>query len=151
MPLIPFRLASRLLLRHITRHLALAAAGLVAVSPLALAQDKLDCKAAVTTVDLNACAEIELEAADADLNAAYKKALEKIKKHDHDKPFDAKAYETAFRAAQRAWVAYRDADCKGVVPFVAGGGTATTGEILGCLTDKTKARTAEIVNLLEAP
>jgi uncharacterized protein YecT (DUF1311 family) len=120
-------------------------------SPPAYAQDKLDCKTAFTTVDLNACAEIELETADAALNAAYRQALAKIKKHDHEKPYDAKAYETAFRAAQRAWIAYRDADCKGVVPFIAGGGTATTGEILGCLTDKTKARTAEIMTLVEAP
>lgn len=121
------------------------------VSQPLVAQDKLDCTTASTTVDLNACAEIELEAADAALNAAYKQALEKIKTHDHDKPFDAKSYEAAFRTAQRAWLAYRDADCKGVVPFIAGGGTATTGEILGCLTDKTKARTAEIINQFDEP
>ena len=103
-----------------------------------------DCGDARNTVEMNACADKELTAADADLNKAYRKVLARVPSVDAPAPYDAKGYEAALRAAQRAWVAYRDADCKGVVPFEWGGGTGATAAVLGCLTEKTKARTKDL-------
>jgi len=114
----------------------------------ALAGERVSCDTALNTFELNACAERAFEADDAALNAAYRKALDAIAKHDAPAPYDRKAYEAAFRAAQRAWVAYRDGDCKGVVPFGWGGGTGTTAAVLGCLSAKTKVRTQEISEML---
>lgn len=116
----------------------------VRVAP-AQAQSAPDCAAATTTVDLVACAQRDFQTADTGLNAAYKRALDAVRGHDAPPPNDAKAYETALRAAQRAWVAYRDADCKGVVPFAWSGGQGAETEILGCLTAKTEARTRELL------
>jgi uncharacterized protein YecT (DUF1311 family) len=117
----------------------------LAVTQPSLAQP-LNCDAPSATHEQNACAEKELEKADGALNTAYKAALAKIQAQDAPAPYDAKAYEAAFRAAQRAWVAYRDADCKGVVPFEWTGGTGTTSAVLGCLAAKTNARTQELTD-----
>ncbi len=129
----------------------LAFAAIAASVPLAApAQNKLDCSTALATPDLNACAEIELEQADALMNAIYKKLLAKIAASTGDKPYDAKSWEAALRASQRAWVAFRDADCKGLVPLAWGGGTGATGEMLGCMTEKTIRRTDELTAYFEA-
>jgi len=125
----------------------MAVAGQALAGP-AWAGESVSCDKAVNTFDLNACAERAFEADDAALNAAYRKALDAIAKHDAPAPYDRKAYEAAFRAAQRAWVAYRDGACKGVVPFGWGGGTGTTAAVLGCLSEKTKVQTQEISDML---
>ncbi|NJM55392.1 MAG: DUF1311 domain-containing protein [Verrucomicrobiae bacterium] len=111
----------------------------------------LDCANAMSTPDLNACSEIEYKTADADLNAAYRKALAEIAKTDLEAPHDPKSFEAAFRKSQRAWVAWRDAECEGLMPMFMGGGSATTGAILGCLTEKTQARAKEISERLTPP
>lgn len=116
----------------------------LAVPTAAVAQNKLDCASAMATPELNACSELELERADDLMNAIYKKLLAKIAASKGDKPYDARSWEAALRASQRAWVAFRDADCKGLVPMAWGGGTGTTGEVLGCMTEKTIRRTDEL-------
>jgi uncharacterized protein YecT (DUF1311 family) len=116
------------------------------IAPVAQAQT-VDCAKAMTTVELNYCAERSLIAADAKLNAAHKKALKFITSSGGDKPYDGVSWEKALRASQTAWIAFRDADCKGLVPLSRGGGTGTTSAILGCLTSKTEARTAELIAL----
>ena len=121
---------------------AVGLVGLIAGGPVVA--ETADCGKAITTVEMNACADQELAAADAKLNEAYKKALDKAAGQNAPAPYDAKAYEAAIRAAQRAWVAFRDADCKGVVPFEWGGGTGATAAVLGCLSSKTTARTKEL-------
>ena len=125
-----------------TLSVATALGAFVACGPAAA--QTVDCENARNTVEMNICADRELAAADAGLNEAYKKALEKAAGQDAPVPYNAKAYEAALRAAQRAWIAFRDADCKGVVPFEWGGGTGTTAAVLGCMSAKTKARTKEL-------
>ncbi len=114
------------------------------------ADPKVDCENAMSTVEMNFCGEKELEKADAALNAAYKKALASIPELAGEKPYDAKSWEEALRASQRAWVAFRDAECKDHVPMFWTGGTATTGEVLGCMTEMTKNRTDQIRKLYES-
>lgn len=110
----------------------------------ATAADAVDCRNATSTYEMNVCADEDFSVADAALNAAYQAALTKIKGQDAPAPYDAKAYEAAFRAAQRAWVAFRNADCGGVVPFEWTGGSGTTAAVLGCMVSKTETRTKEL-------
>jgi uncharacterized protein YecT (DUF1311 family) len=63
---------------------------------------------AVTQLDLNGCAGEQHAAADAELNRVYKAILEKYKE---DKLFIEK-----LRAAQRAWLTYRDAEFEAKYP-----------------------------------
>jgi len=127
---------------HVSRLLLnLGFASLCTTSP-ALAD--IDCANAASTVEMNVCADKDYQAADKALNTAYATAMAYIRTRDMEKPYDAASFETAMRNAQRAWVAYRDADCKDLVAQEWSGGTGATSAILGCMTEKTIQRTKDL-------
>lgn len=119
---------------------------LFATTVPALADDRINCAEQNTTVEINFCAEKDFKAADSRLNAAYKKVLAQIAERDLDGPYDRRSFEEAMRKSQRAWVAFRDAECRGVVPMDWSGGSGTTAAVLMCLTDMTTARTKDFVD-----
>lgn len=123
---------------------AIALLALFAASLPARADDPIDCAEQNTTVEMNFCADEDFKASDAKLNAVYKKVLAQIGDSDLEKPYDRASWESALRESQRAWVAFRDADCKGAVPMEWSGGTGTTSAVLGCMTAKTDARTKDL-------
>lgn len=113
--------------------------------PLAAEDDKaIDCANAVSTYEMNACADKDFTAADADLNRVYAEALKAVPEMASDPPYDAKSWEQALRASQRAWVAFRDAECQNHVAMFWTGGSGATADIIGCMEEKTKARTKEL-------
>ena len=130
---------------HLRLILALIAGSIVCGSERASADQPAICDKAVSTPELNLCSESAWQAADAKLNAAFAKAIDTIRTSDHAKPYDPGSWEKALRASQRAWVAFRDADCKGLVPMSWTGGTGTTSAVLDCMTTKTKIRTEELL------
>lgn len=103
-----------------------------------------NCNDAVTTYEMNFCAERDFKAADKKLNAAYRNAMSHTYERDLDKPYDSKSWKSALRTSQRAWIAHRDADCKNLVAREWSGGTGTTVASLGCMTTKTLQRTKEL-------
>lgn len=111
---------------------------------LAGGTQNIDCANASSTVEMNFCAGEDLEKADAELNRLYQKALAAIPEMATEKPFDAKSWENALRSSQRAWIAFRDAECDNHVPMFWGGGTGTTSAVLGCKTEKTRTRIEEL-------
>jgi uncharacterized protein YecT (DUF1311 family) len=121
-----------------------------AVATANAADAPLNCDTAMTTPELNACAGRALDAADAKLNDAYKKALAFVKSTGNDKPHDPASWEKALRASQKSWIAYRDADCGGLVPMSWGGGTGTTSAVLYCKTVKTETRTNELIAIYKS-
>ncbi|HML43701.1 MAG TPA: DUF1311 domain-containing protein [Hyphomicrobium zavarzinii] len=112
----------------------------------AASEEKIDCNDASSTVEMNFCAQKDFDAADAQLNAVYQKVLAHIGESDLEKPYDRASWEEAMRASQRAWVAFRDADCKGAVPMEWSGGTGTTVAVVGCMTTLTEARTKDLAS-----
>lgn len=135
------------------RPLVAASAGLL-LSSLAVhardTRDHIDCANASSTVELNFCAGKDFDKADAELNAAYKKALAAIPGLAGEKPFEARSWENALRASQRAWLAYRNAECDKHVPMFWGGGTGTSSAVIGCKTQKTRARIEELKEQYDA-
>ncbi len=117
----------------------------VSAKPSAAADPPVDCKNPRSTPEFNMCAEGVFQKADDKLNAAFQKAVAFIKTVDSAKPYDAASWEQALRSSQRAWVAFRDADCKGLTPMSLSGGTGTTVAVLDCMTTKTNFRTKELV------
>lgn len=113
------------------------------IAPCHAEDPPLDCENALSTPDLNACASKDFEKADAELNRVYQAALKDIPEMAiADEPaFNKEAWEKALRASQRAWVAFRDAECNDHVPLFSGGGSMRTGEVIGCATEMTEART----------
>ena len=63
------------------------------------------------------------------------------------KNYFPQSFEEAMRKSQRAWVAFRDADCKELAAQYWAGGTGTTSAVLGCMTEKTVQRTKELKDL----
>ncbi len=109
-------------------------------------EPKIDCDNASSTVEMNFCADKEFATADEVLNAAYRKALSKVPAMvvDEMARFNATSWEKALRNSQRAWVAFRDAECREHMPMFWTGGTGTTVAVLGCMIEKTRARTKEL-------
>ena len=106
--------------------------------------DEIDCANAKSTVEMNYCADKEFAAADKALNTEYEAALAQTRTRDLEPPYDAKSFEAAMRESQRAWVAFRDADCKNLVAQEWSGGSGASAAILGCMTQLTMARTKDL-------
>lgn len=99
----------------------------------ALAQD-VDCKKAITQFDMSTCADKDYQAADKALNAVYRKVA-------------AEGETAKLKAAQRAWIAFRDAECS-FQAAASEGGTIQAMEYSMCLTSLTKARTKQLQDTL---
>ena len=96
-----------------------------------------DCENAETQAMMNECANEALKRSDSQLNAVYKQ-IEALLKSDGDKT-------KMLIAAQRAWVAYRDAKCKFSASGVSGG-SLYPSVYAGCLDSLTKARIGDLKN-----
>jgi uncharacterized protein YecT (DUF1311 family) len=120
---------------------SLAAAAFASQPSLAQTPNPIDCSEAATTVEMNYCAERDYERADEKLNAIYQEVVAGIRDSDGQPPYDPKSWESELRNAQRSWIAFRDAECKGLVPMEWGGGTGTAVAVLSCMTELTEART----------
>jgi uncharacterized protein YecT (DUF1311 family) len=119
--------------------ISIAAASL---SSAALAQvpNPIDCNRASSTVEMNYCSERAYLKADEALNEVYKAVLKHIRENGGAAPYDSKSWEESLRTSQRAWIAFRDAECKGLVPMQWSGGTGTATAVNGCMTELTEAR-----------
>lgn len=91
------------------------------------------CEEKRTTLDISQCLGTALKRADTELNRSYQQALKNLNMADGER----------LRIAQRAWAAYRDAQCKAEFELWDGG---TGGQIAlpQCMLKLTKRRTTEI-------
>jgi len=117
--------------------------------PALAQQPKVNCKKAETQMEMTYCAEQDYNAADKALNAQYQLARKATKKWDVDAATEQPASDAALIAAQRAWVAYRDAHCESY-GWQAHGGTMEPQLIYACSADLTRKRTADLKELTEA-
>jgi uncharacterized protein YecT (DUF1311 family) len=112
----------------------MAAALLFAASPaLADEADGIDCAHAMAQQDMNICADKDYRAADAVLNATYKKAMVGLDDHSKD----------LLRIAQRNWIKFRDAECT-YESAQNEGGSIYPLVYAGCMTALTKERTKQL-------
>jgi uncharacterized protein YecT (DUF1311 family) len=114
----------------------------------AAAQD-VDCANAMAQMELNQCAYADWEAADADLNAAYKQAMALLKEWDAGLPADERGGAEALREAQRSWIAFRDKACE-AEGYAMKGGSAEPLLVYGCMRLLTEERTAHLTSMAEA-
>jgi uncharacterized protein YecT (DUF1311 family) len=104
------------------------------------AAQALDCKAATTQADLNACAHEDFLAANAPQAAAIKALEARLKASDRSR----------WRAAQKSWIGWRTAQCAFESGAAAGG---SSREMLRwqCVTRLTQERTTAILRLANCP
>lgn len=90
-----------------------------------------DCTALATQGEMNGCAGRNFAAADADLNTLYRQVTERL-------AGDAEGLGK-LKAAERAWVAFRDAECAFAAMSVEGGSIYPM-ILLGCRETMTRER-----------
>lgn len=96
--------------------------------------------------DMNACARIDFERADAELNALWRDVIAGAREMDGEinREYDrAPTSEEALRQAQRAWIAFRDAHCT-YEGHEARGGSMETMLYEGCRARVTRERIAQL-------
>jgi uncharacterized protein YecT (DUF1311 family) len=121
----------------------------LAFALLAAQEPQWNCADPQAQQEMNACAQIDFERADAELNAEYRAAIAHARDADRtdaaarlpsdDRPGD----EATLREAQRAWVAFRDAHCR-LQGYEARGGSMEMMLYDGCRAAFTRARTAQL-------
>ncbi|HEV2681976.1 MAG TPA: lysozyme inhibitor LprI family protein [Rhodanobacter sp.] len=128
------------------RRIALAFVVLLAAGGPAWADD---CKNATSTVQMNECMVQGAKVVDAKLNETYRRVLATLDGADDDaKQSYPASTKAALIEAQRAWVKYRDADCKAVFNRWKGGTIRTVME-QGCMKDRAEQRIKELAEFLQ--
>ena len=115
------------------------------------AEEEIDCGEPTTQIEMTICANRDFETADAALNEQWAITASKMKKLDEEMgpPTDGRpSYFDALLEAQRAWLAFRDANCR-VEGYRLRGGSAEPMETSGCMALMTKARTVELRELVK--
>jgi len=115
---------------------------------IAAAQEPpLDCRDPQTQHDMNQCAARDFEAADRALNEVWPQVVAYVRAQDEGADDDRPSGEDRLRAAQRAWLAFRDAHCA-VDSYAMRGGSAEPLLYNGCRARITEARTAQLRALI---
>lgn len=104
-----------------------------------------NCADPQTQADMNQCAARSAREADADLNLIYPQVVAYYEQADRDS--ESKEGVKRLRAAQRAWIAFRDAQCA-VDGYEALGGSMESMLVSGCVAEMTKRRANELRSLL---
>jgi uncharacterized protein YecT (DUF1311 family) len=124
----------------------------MALALLAAQDPQWNCEDPQAQQEMNFCAAQDYRRADAELNTAYRAAIESARQADREYagladgaggPDTGPGEEATLREAQRAWVSFREADCR-LESFEARGGTMQPMIDAGCRARLTRARTAEL-------
>lgn len=119
------------------------------LAALPVAAQPVDCSRAMAQQELNQCAHADWQAADAALNAAYDRAMALLKLWDANLPESERGGADALRAAQRAWITFRDQACA-AEGYAMKGGSAEPLLVYGCMRLLTEERTGHLLSLVEA-
>ncbi|MDQ4088072.1 MAG: lysozyme inhibitor LprI family protein [Pseudomonadota bacterium] len=96
--------------------------------------------------EMNRCAGLDFERADAELNALWREVIARAREADRDinREYDqAPTSEEVLRQAQRAWISFRDAHCT-YEGHEARGGSMETMLYEGCRARLTRERIAQL-------
>ncbi|MCZ7858273.1 lysozyme inhibitor LprI family protein [Agrobacterium salinitolerans] len=113
-----------------------------------VAAQEPNCKEPQTQADMTICAGKDYEKADKQLNVDYQKLRKLLVERDKTADADGKGAADALVTAQRAWVAFRDANCA-VAGFQARGGSMEPMLISSCLAEMSTRRADELRQLSE--
>jgi uncharacterized protein YecT (DUF1311 family) len=113
------------------------------------AQPEVNCTDPQDQTSMNICAHRRYREADVQLNRVWPMTLRRAQQLDRDSAGSTPAGEAErrLRAAQRAWIAFRDAQCE-VAGLEALGGSMEQLLVGSCLADMTDRRTEELMMLL---
>ena len=130
-----------------------AALWLLLASGAPAAAPKANCGDPQSNLEMKMCASQDLTKAEAELARAFERALQAAKAQYDSVRRDA-GFETMpnmpeeLRKVERAWEAFRDANC-GYQSLIYYGGTMAPLAVIGCRLDMTKARIKELNDLAD--
>jgi uncharacterized protein YecT (DUF1311 family) len=101
-----------------------------------------DCDKEMVQTDMNMCAGANLEAANAELNHVYRKAM--------SQQADQKSKDE-LKDAEGSWISYRDKECAWEIGPQEDGGSIWPMAMDNCLQEKTDARIRELREQLDCP
>lgn len=107
-----------------------------------VAQD-VNCVESTTQYEMTACAVMDYQAADGDLNQSYGMAMDMARRLDTDLPVGQVKAATILRDAQRAWIPFRDKACD-AESLLARGGTMQPQLFHLCLARLTRQRSEDL-------
>ncbi|MEO8893010.1 MAG: lysozyme inhibitor LprI family protein [Coleofasciculaceae cyanobacterium] len=117
----------------------LAFASQIQAKPSQEIAQRVDCKNANTTVEINYCAAESYRAADRRLNDVYRQLSSTVRGEEKNKLIDA----------QVTWIQYRDRNCS-FETFANKGGTGYSTFLLSCLERMTRQRTADFEQFMNS-
>lgn len=103
-------------------------------------EQDLDCTKAVSTIEINACAQVVLDDLEMEMQRYLDKAIEHASATGEDKDLISE-----IKKSQSDWELYRKSQCSAVYTRYIGG-TIRGGMSLSCKQDLTKDRTYQIWN-----
>ena len=105
----------------------------------------LDCERVISTPDINACGQVELDKVELTLNQVYQRILKQMDAISSEKSnlADKSMLKKKFVDAQRLWVKYRKADCDTTYIFWSDG-TIRGAMYLICMTNRAEQRIKEL-------
>lgn len=103
------------------------------------AAQEVDCQNAMAQMEMTFCAEQDWQRADRNLNDAYKAAMAEMKAVDSNLPKAQQGAAAHLKAAQRAWISFRDEACA-AEGYMMHGGSAQPMVIYGCRATLTEQR-----------
>jgi uncharacterized protein YecT (DUF1311 family) len=112
---------------------AIASSALLPLMASRLMAQDIDCQNPNGTPEINYCAQLAYEAADAELNQVYQELNSKLSATEQDK----------LVATEQSWIQFRDANCEFAVRSSVGG-TGYEAYLNNCLEKVTRNRTEEL-------
>lgn len=106
-----------------------------------------NCAEPMNQADMNACAAIDFERADAELNTLWPTVIASARRQDAelDRRYDERpGYEQVVREAQRAWIAFRDSHCTWAGYEDARGGSMESMSYNFCRAELTRQRIRQL-------
>jgi len=103
-----------------------------------------DCDDPQTQAEMNACAYLSFQTADAELNSEWGSLRDRLKKAEDDLGFEG--WFDVTLEGQRGWLAYRDGQCA-AEGYEARGGTMEMMIVVYCKTRLTRARVRELQDM----
>lgn len=96
--------------------------------------------------ELTSCLAKEVKKAEIDITYAYQRALEAIEAHQGRSDSERANQRTNFIKAQKAWIAYKKAQCNGVVANQWAGGTGMPQAVFSCGLEHARMHIKELEN-----
>jgi uncharacterized protein YecT (DUF1311 family) len=107
------------------------------------ADDTLDCKDPQDQNSMTRCAGIDYDQADKELNALWPSIKASAEENDKGASAEDGGYVKALMASQKAWIAFRDAECTWQ-GFESHGGSMEPMLVNGCLATLTRERIKQL-------